>query len=202
MIKSVVQILLELWEAWSCDTPGEPVTVAGHLFSEEAFHNAQCEFTLMQCHSILCPVTGHQRSTSAPPFLLLYSRRCHEVTPQLSLSWPKQATSDAPLVLENLHHLDCLPQTPSNSLMSFWYRGTQNCTQDLTWGCISALQSRTVTFLEQLVMLCLKANAPQDTADPFCWPIFNFPSTQSSRFLSGIQPFSPFVHTSCVPHHR
>lgn len=33
--------------------------------------------------------------------------------------------------LETLHHLGCLPQMHSNSLMFFWYRGTQNCTQDL-----------------------------------------------------------------------
>lgn len=61
----------------------------------------------------------------------LHWRRCHEVTPQPSLSWANQATLDALLALETLHHLDCLPQIQSNSFMSFWYRGTWNCTQDL-----------------------------------------------------------------------
>lgn len=57
-----------------------------------------------------------------------------------------------------------------------------------TWAeaamCISALQSKTITFLEQLVMLRFNTNAPQDTAGPFCWSIFNFPSTETSRLLS------------------
>lgn len=86
-------MLLELWQVWSCDIPEEPVTVAGHPLSEEPFHNVQCEFNLMQCHSLSCPVAGHWRSTSPPP-LSLHWRRSHEVTLQPSLSWANQAISD------------------------------------------------------------------------------------------------------------
>ncbi|KAK4818862.1 hypothetical protein QYF61_020081 [Mycteria americana] len=61
--KSIVQMLLELWQAWCRDHfPGEPVPVTDHPPSEEPFPNVQSELPLMQLHSISsCPIADHQR---------------------------------------------------------------------------------------------------------------------------------------------
>lgn len=55
-------------------------------------------------------------------------------------------------------------------------------------------------------MLCLSANAPQDTTGSFCWSIFNCPSTQTSRFLSVGLPSNLLSLAWCIqagiPHNR
>ena len=68
MTKSIVQMLLELWQVWCHDHfTEEPVPVTNHPLSEEPFPNVQSELPLVQPHSISsCPVAGHQREISTP----------------------------------------------------------------------------------------------------------------------------------------
>ena len=90
MTKSIVQMLLELGQAW-CHVhfPGDPVPVTGHPLSEEHFPNVQSELPLTELHSISsCLITGHQRAEiniSPSTAHLEEIVDCHEVTSQPSL---------------------------------------------------------------------------------------------------------------------
>lgn len=138
------------------------VTGFGH-YSKNSFNvlhllRSQCPFAKIQpnpplrkLHAIpLDPVIGHQidrclalhfpfwgscRMLWSPLLSLLFSwlnNQVTSVTSHVTFSW---------LIAIFIAIL----WTVLNSFISFWYCGTQNCTQDLRWGYTSAEQSGTIT---------------------------------------------------------
>lgn len=77
--ESIVQMLLELCQAWCCDhCSGQPVPVSDHPLDEEPFPDMQPKHPLMQFQAIpLGPVTKEKSSVPVPPQLLLIQLPLH-----------------------------------------------------------------------------------------------------------------------------
>lgn len=127
MIRSIVQIFLELWWAECHDPfPGEIIAVTNHPVSKEP-SSIQSDTALL--HLLMSSHWSPERDQHSP---LLSSIDCDKDVPRLSLLQVEQ-THGHQLLLLNLalktsHHFDCSPQDTLMSLMLLngndinWYK--------------------------------------------------------------------------------
>ena len=167
--------------------PREACSSAQQPSSKGPFPNIQPEHPLMQLHTVPSgPVTYQRKKACLHASLFPLQGSCrppwHFLSVSSSLGCTNQGTSATP-------HTPC-PLNPcsssqassghSNSIMSFWYHGTQIWAQCLRWSCISTEESRTIPSLNQLTV-CWVWFAPGQS-----WP-FWFPghtADSDSTFLS------------------
>ena len=113
MTKTILQTLLELWQASCCDHfPEDPVPVTNHPLRDDHFPNVQSELSLtVSFHSFMSCCWSPERDQNLPLRCPLEEAvDCGEVTPQPSPRWTSQVTSAAP-------HKPC-PQGLSPSWLS------------------------------------------------------------------------------------
>lgn len=109
-------MLLELCRAWCCaHFLREAVPVPSHSLSEEPFPNVEPEPPQPLDSISLCPITGHQRSSTSPPTPLSRSCRLHWAHPS---AFSKLLVTVQLFTLSRSHCRPCPPlkesKVPSN----------------------------------------------------------------------------------------
>ena len=187
MTKSVVQTLLELWQAWCRDhLPGEPVPVTNHPLSEEPFPNVQSEFPLTQLRSYRWSL---ERGDQHLPFRCPPWGSCRLQWGHTSVfsapSWTNQVTS-AILWKSCPRGLSPSWSPFSGHALIVWcplYIEVPKPAHS-SWGGAAPVQSGTTTSPDQPAMLCLmhpRKRLALLAAGACYWHVLNLPSTQTNR---------------------